>query len=376
MDASIFREPRVEALIDKAMSRSRLSLATRAERLGDKSWHIIQCSFAASLAWYVSAQLLGHDPALFAPIVALVCLGMTYGQRLQRVAEVTIGVAIGVAIADGFVRIAGTGVWQIMLVVVVAMGVALVLDAGQLLVMQSAVQSVAVTVLAQPQGAFTRWLDAAVGGAVALLAAAVVPRAPLREPRRQAARVAQRIGELLRDAAGSAEHGDVERAAEVLSEARRTDELIRELQAAADEGLAVISSSPFRRSEADSVRGVAAIVEPLDRALRSTRVLVRRVSIATHHGARIPGSYVQVLRELATAADVVGRVWAENHSAERAQPALLAVARSTAELEHGEYHTTVLLGQLRSLVVDLLELTGLGHEDAVASVPPFTGRAT
>ncbi len=373
MDASIFREPRVEALIDRAMTRSRLSVSTRAERLGDKSWHIVQCSFAAGLAWFVSAQLLGHDPALFAPIVALVCLGMTYGQRLQRVVEVTIGVAIGVAIADVFVRIAGTGVWQIMLVVVVAMGVALLLDAGQLLVMQSAVQSVVVTVLAQPQGAFTRWLDAAVGGGVALLAAAVVPRAPLREPRRLAARVAQRIAELLRDAAVSADVGDVDRAAQVLSEARRSDELIRELQAAADEGLSVISSSPFRRSDAPSVRSVAAIVEPLDRALRSTRVLVRRVSIAAYHGAPIPGSYVTVLQELAEATEIVGRVWAENHSAERARPALLQVAASTAGLEHGEYHTTVLLGQLRSLVVDLLELTGLEHEDAVAAVPPFTG---
>jgi uncharacterized membrane protein YgaE (UPF0421/DUF939 family) len=291
---------------------------------------------------------------------------MTYGQRLQRVAEVTVGVAIGVAIADGFVRIAGTGVWQIALVVIVAMGVALLLDAGQLLVMQSAVQSVAVTVLAQPQGAFTRWF--------ALVAAAVVPRAPLREPRRQAARVASRIAQLLRDAADSAEHGDVERAAQVLSQARRSDELIRELQAAADEGLAVISSTPFRRTDAPSVRSVAAIVEPLDRALRSTRVLVRRVSIAAHHGAPIPAAYVEVLQHLAEATEVVGRVWAENHSAERARPALLQVAQQTGDLPHGEYHTTVLLGQVRSLVVDLLELTGLDHEEAVAAVPPFTDR--
>lgn len=35
------------------------------------------------------------------------------------------------------------------------------------------------------------------------------------------------------------------------------------------------------------------------------------------------------------------------------------------------YHTTVLLAQLRSLVVDLLELSGLDHEEAVDAVPPL-----
>jgi uncharacterized membrane protein YgaE (UPF0421/DUF939 family) len=373
MDASIFREPRVEALIARGLARSRLSLTTRAERLGDKSWHVVQCSFAAGLAWMIASGVPRHDAPMFAPIVAVVCLGMTYGQRLRRVAEVTVGVALGVALAEGFVTVAGSGAWQISLVVLVAMGIALLLDAGQLLVMQSAVQSIAVTALAQPSGGFNRWVDAVVGGAVALVAATVVPRAPLREPRRVAARVASRIAGLLRDAATSADTGDVEHAAEVLAEARRTDELIRELQAAADEGMAVIASVPWRRTDGVSVRRVAQIVEPLDRALRSTRVLVRRVSIATHHGAQIPTEYAVTLRELAEATDIISRLWAENRMAERARPALVAVAEGTARLEPGEYLTTVLLWQLRSLVVDLLELTGLDHEDAVASVPPVTG---
>lgn len=373
MDASIFREPRVEALIAKGLARSRLSMATRAERLRDKSWHIAQCSFAAAVSWAIAAGALGHQAPIFAPIVALVCLGMTYGQRLRRVAEVTVGVAVGLAVADVFVSVAGAGVWQMALVVTVAMGTALLLDAGLLLVMQSAVQSVTVVALAQTSGGFNRWIDAVVGGGVALFAAAVVPRAPLREPRRQAARVAARIGELLRDAADSATTGDVEHAASVLAQARSTDELIRELQAAADEGMAVIASAPWRRSDEANVRGVAAIVDPLDRALRSTRVLVRRVSIAAHHGATIPARYAEVLRELAEATDVIGRVWAESHMADRARPALLAVAESTATLTPNGYHTTVLLGQLRSLVVDLLELTGLDHEDAVAAVPAGPG---
>lgn len=374
MRPGIFSDRSIDEVMDRAWSRSRLSMHSRWERLEAKSWHVAQCAVAAGLAWFIATDVLHHQQALFAPIVAIVCLGMTYGQRLRRVAEVTIGVAVGVAIASVFVEIAGSGAWQVTVVVLVSMSVALLLDAGQLLVMQSAVQSIAVTVLgASPGQAFTRWLDAVVGGSVALVAAAVVPRAPLRRPRVQAAKVARSIATLLRDAAQSARTGDVGRAATVLAQARSTDELIRELQTAADEGLSVIASSPWKRADAGSVRSIASLVEPLDRALRSTRVLVRRVSIATHQGAEIPDDYVRSIRDLADAIDVVARAWAENKFADFGRLGLIALGERTRLLDRGEYHTTILLGQLRSLVVDLLELTGVDHEEAVTLVPPLDG---
>ena len=372
MRPGIFTDRTSDQLLDRAWSRSRLSMRGRWDRLEAKSWHVAQCAVAAGLAWFIATDVLHHQQALFAPIVAVICLGMTYGQRLRRVAEVTIGVAVGVAIASVFVEIAGSGAWQVTVVVLVSMSVALLLDAGQLLVMQSAVQSIAVTVLgASPGQAFTRWVDAVVGGLVALVAAAVVPRAPLRQPRVQAAKVARTISMLLRDAAQSARTADMDRAAEVLAQARGTEELIRELQTAADEGLSVIASAPWKRADAGSVRSIASLVEPLDRALRSTRVLVRRVSIATHQGADIPDDYVRIIRDLADAVDVVARAWAENKFADFGRLGLIALGERTRLLDRAEYHTTVLLGQLRSLVVDLLELTGVDHEESVALVPPL-----
>jgi len=369
---SSFADRRVDALLERAWARGRISVRERRERLASKSVHVVQCALAAGTAWWIAADLLRHPIPFFAPIVAVICLGMTYGQRLRRVAEVTIGVALGVAIAEVFVRVAGSGAWQVALVVFVAMSIALLLDAGQLLVMQSAVQSIVVTVLVPGAGqAVGRWLDAVIGGGVALVFAAVAPRAPLRRPRVEAAKVARTIAELLRDAAHSAVDGDVERAVGVLSRARDTDGLIRELQAAADEGMSVIRSSPFSRSDAGSVRTIASVVEPLDRALRSTRVLVRRVSIAAHHGVEIPEGYVALIRQLADAVDVLARAWAENRSAEFARPGFAAAGEASAQLAPGAYHTTVLLAQLRSLVVDLLELSGLDHEEAVAAVPPL-----
>ena len=48
----------------------------------------------------MAADVLGHQTPFFAPIAAVVSLGTSYGQRLRRVAEVTIGVAVGVLVAD------------------------------------------------------------------------------------------------------------------------------------------------------------------------------------------------------------------------------------------------------------------------------------
>ncbi len=259
-----------------ALGRSRTSLGTslgiRLDRWRAKRWAIAQCALAAGVAWWFAQHVVGHPTPFFAPIAAVVSLGTSYGQRLRRVAEVTIGVALGVFGGDLLVRTIGTGSWQVALVVGLAMTIAILLDSGQIFVIQAAVQSIVVTtLLPDPGAAFTRWTDALVGGGVALVAATVVPAAPLRRPREQAAQVLRKVRDLLQAAADVMVDGETERALELLAEARATDHLIRELQDAAEEGLDVVASSPFRVRHGPGLRKMAELVEPLDRALRGTR---------------------------------------------------------------------------------------------------------
>ena len=75
--------------------RSRMSLRARVARLRAKGWVIGQCAVAAGIAWWLAADVFNHRLPFFAPIAAVVSLGMSYGQRQRRVAEVTIGVALG-----------------------------------------------------------------------------------------------------------------------------------------------------------------------------------------------------------------------------------------------------------------------------------------
>ena len=358
--------------LDRMWDRGRVSARARVRRWRAKSWQIGQCAIAAGIAWLVAADLLGHQTPFFAPVAAVVALGTSYGQRLRRVAEVTVGVAVGVALGDLLVAALGSGWWQISLIVALAMSAAFLLDGSQLLVTQAAVQSIVVATLLPSSGAaFTRWTDAVVGGAVALVAAAIVPAAPLRRPREQAAVVMRKVAGLLRAAGEVMSDGEVERALELLADARSTDYLIRELQAAADEGLSVVASSPFRVRHKGDLRSMVELVDPLDRALRSTRVLVRQTAVSAYRRRPVPASYSLLALDLADAADVVADELAADRMATLARPALLAIGDASGRVERTESLTAeAILAQLRSVVVDLLMVAGLEQLEATDSLPP------
>ncbi|MCD4526741.1 aromatic acid exporter family protein [Nocardioides sp. cx-173] len=358
--------------LDRMRAWGRTSLGARLLRLRAKRWQIAQCALAAGAAWFLAADVLGHDTPFFAPIAAVVSLGTSYGQRLRRVVEVTLGVAIGVFIADLLVIQIGSGAWQLVLIVGLAMTTAFLLDGGQLFVTQAAVQSIVVsTLLPDPSAALTRWTDALVGGAVALVAATVVPAAPLRRPREQAALVMDKIAELLRAASEVMVTGEAERGLALLADARATDHLIRELQSAADEGMSVVASSPFRVRHRDNLRRVSDLVDPLDRTLRSTRVLVRQTAITAYRHGAVPGSYARLALELADAADAVAAELAADRMALAARPQVLAVGERTGQVERSEVLAAeVILAQLRSIVVDLLLLTGMDETESTDALPP------
>lgn len=358
--------------LDRMWSRGRTSLGQRVDRLVSKRFHIAQCAIAAGVAWLIASDLLNHPTPFFAPIAAVVSLGTSYGQRLRRVAEVTFGVAIGVLVADLLVIGIGSGWWQLMLIVALAMTTAFLLDGGQLLVTQAAVQSIVIsTLIPNPGDALIRWTDALVGGAVALVAATVAPAAPLRRPREQAARVMRKIAELLRAAGDVMVDGEVEHGLELLADARSTDHLIRELQSAADEGMSVVASSPFRVRHRGNLRRMAELVDPLDRALRSTRVLVRQTAVTAYHRRPVPPAYAMLARDLAAAADEVADELAADRMATEARASLIAVGEATGQVERSTVLAAeVILAQLRSIVVDLLLLSGMDQLESTDALPP------
>lgn len=349
----------------------RVSLRRRLDRVQDRWWFIVQCAAAAAVAWWVASDLLGQPSPFFAPVAAIVCLGMSYGQRLRRTVEILLGVAVGVGVGDLFVSLAGVGVWQIAVTVGLAMALAVFLSGGVLVVTQAGVQAVIVTTLIPSADAgVSRWLDALIGGAVALLFATVAPTSPLRRPREEAAELVHEIADLLDEVVASALAGDETRAAETLARARRSEPALEALRHASAEALAVTRLTPGRRHHAMTVRDVAAMTEPLDHAIRNLRVLARRVQVSTRYGEEVPDDHLALVAGLAGAAASLADHLADDDPVADTRDALLDVGRaSSLVVPASTLSALVVLAQTRSMVVDLLEATGLTYTEAVALVP-------
>jgi uncharacterized membrane protein YgaE (UPF0421/DUF939 family) len=108
-----------------------------------------------------------------------------------------------------------------------------------------------------------RWLDAAVGGGVALAVAAVAPTSPLIRPRRLAVELLDDLADVLRAAARSGRDRDMTRAVEALGKARRIQVSVDELSDAVQEGLDVLRVSPFRRGHRLGPLSIRSIADPL-----------------------------------------------------------------------------------------------------------------
>ena len=102
------------ALLEEAAERSRTSMRTRFERLVVPWRSLIQTAAAATIAYLVATELVGHEQPFFAPVAAIITLGITVGQRRRRAVELALGVAVGIAVADGLVLLTGParGRWR------------------------------------------------------------------------------------------------------------------------------------------------------------------------------------------------------------------------------------------------------------------------
>jgi uncharacterized membrane protein YgaE (UPF0421/DUF939 family) len=332
---------------------------------------IAQCSITAGLAWLLARHVLGHQLPFFAPIAAIITLGLTFGQRLRRGVEVAIGVAVGVAVGDLWLVLFGTGVWQIVMVCAIAMTLATLLGAGQLMMTQAGVQAILVTVLSpNPGQAVNRWLDAVIGCTLALVVATVAPSGPLRKPGEVASRVVTEMAATLDAAAAALAANDEDAADAVLDRARAGEKDLADFDQAAAEGLGVVRQSPFRRRHLPVVGALADLYEPLDHASRNLRVLARRCAVAVWRGEPVPTAYQDLMRRLAEALRFIAAELGARRLPTAARDRLRGIGEASAHLHlTASISAVVILAQTRSLVADMMELTGMDYLEARELIP-------
>ncbi len=349
------------------VGRTKVDVAV--QRVRDSAWSVGQCAIAAATAWALASALLGHPRPFFACVAAVVCLGVRAAQRLRRVAELAVGVTIGVAVGDLLVTVIGAGAWQIGLVVGVALLLAVALDGGPLLVAQTGLQAVFVVALPRTPGSgLARWEDALIGGACALLIAALLPADPWRSARRRAVRTLTELAEAVRCCARALEDGDAGEAAEALAGSRATQAGLDAWAEALVTGRDISRLSPMRRDGGQTHGRLVDLHAGIDRATRNLRVLARRVVFSLETGEVLPAGLAVELRRLADVIDLV-----REDPEGQAPPELLRLA---AELDPEALGTaglsaSVVVAQLRSAVVDLLVATGVPMAQARTALPPL-----
>lgn len=359
-------------LAPRAARASRKSARTRLNRLRSRLYFIVQCSVAAGVSWWLAQQLLDHPAPYLAPITSIICLGLSFGQRGRRALEVSAGVATGVLVGSVFAHYLGSGPWQIIVVGAAGMTIASLLGGGVLISTQAAVQGIIVlTFVGHPESGFGRWLDALIGAAVALLAATVTPAAPIDRPRDIANRIGIQIAAVLREAVAAYRAHDLARATQALADARESDAEIAKLTAATAEGLAVVRQSPLLRRRRGVVQEIVEVAAPLDRAVRNVRVLVRRINTAIWRDDPIDEAVIGTVERIAGVIESMsqGDEKGERLSTWRAR--LVELADETNEMDMGSLSSAVLIAQLRAIVVDLLEVTGLSYDAARDRLSPY-----
>ena len=364
---------RASPLLEEAAVRSRTSMRTRLERLRLAWRSILQASVSSALAWLIATELLDHRTPFFAPVAAIVTLGITVGQRGQRAAEVALGVALGIAVADLLVLQIGTGAAQLAVVVLLATSAAIFLGSGQMLATQASVSAALVATLQPPTDgfAFTRFVDALVGGGVALLVnALLLPARPADLVRRASRPLLDELAAVLEDVAVAIERRERALAEASLQRARAIDELGARFAEAVDVSRETTRYAPPRRSSRGLVESYADAAGRIDLAVRNVRVLARGTIRALSLDENVPPEIAGALRQLARAVRSLGAALDDPSLAgEVRDPAVRSAAEATLVLERtGNLSVNVIVGQIRSTATDLLTATGLSYDEATDAV--------
>ncbi|GAA0962954.1 FUSC family protein [Frigoribacterium faeni] len=334
---------------------------------------VVQIVLAASASYAVTHYVLGHAIPLLAVTITISSLGLARDARPRRVLENAVGVLIGIALSEVLLMVVGKGLWQIALVLFAALLVGRFFSPSSAFAVAAATQSMLVMLLPDPDGGpFVRSIDGAVGGVIALIVTAVVPRDPIGLARADARQLFAEVERAFASLIVAVRTDDVRRADDALRRLRSTQPLLDDWASTLESAQSIARLSPFLRSRLPHLRQQAAVRRYVDLAVRNLRVIARRLDTSLGDGVdRRPVG--DLLESTSRAVAVLGE---SLHDVERrpvAREALTAVARRldpTLVVPGAPVTEAMIVLMMRPLLVDLLMATGLDHDEARALLAP------
>ncbi|MEV0721413.1 FUSC family protein [Micromonospora purpureochromogenes] len=360
---------RIADAVEELRHRSRATLHDRLHRVRMALGLAVQAGLAAALAWVVSHEFMNNPQPVFAPISAVGTLAASVGQRLRRTVELIIGVAVGVFLGDVLIYFLGTGGWQLGIVVTSAILLTIFFGASVAIVIQAAATAVLIVTLSPSTQnlEIPRFVDAFIGGGIALLVTAILlPLNPLRVINRAARPALDLLAgqlDITAEALRSRDRGGAQRALERLRENK--DELATFTEAI--EGAKETSTlSPARWHRRSELTHYAEAADPIDRAMRNSGTLIRRAVTMIEDEEPVPEPLPDAVAHLAEVVRLLRHEFAVGEEPEKARErSLRAVSEAGRAYAEGVgFSGSVVVAQVRTTASDLLVASGLDQEEA------------
>jgi hypothetical protein len=258
---------------------------------------------------------------------------------------------------------------------------ALFVGGSVLLISQAASSAVLIVALTPPHQSaiqYNRFIDAVIGGTVAIVVnALLLPLNPLTVVRRTSVPLTKSLVQQLDDLAAALESGSAGAARDVLRSLRDGEPLLRNFEAAVAAGTETASLSPVRwRSRGQLAEFYDASVH-IDRFVRNLRVCARRIAhLLTESTEPVP-ELSAALRSLGASVVALDAELAASSSNEMSRGKAVAAVRVVVPLlaSGPSLDITVAIAQVRSMAIDLLRASGVDAQDAVAAIKDAAGES-
>jgi uncharacterized membrane protein YgaE (UPF0421/DUF939 family) len=341
-------------------------------RVIDSIWPTLQIVLAALAGYSISHFALGHAVPLLSVTVTITALGFTRDARPRRVAETALGMITGIALSELMLLGFGPGIWQMVVTLTFCLLLARFISGSASFALTVGIQAILVQLLQVPtHGSFTRSIDGLVGGAVALVVTALIPRDPRGLARKDASKLFEVFIESLEALRTATRDVNLAVADETLKKVRRTQPLIDNWRMSLDSAISISRISPFLIKYRDELRGQVRLMRGMDLATRNLRVVARRIDFLLRDGQKRP-HLADLFDQLIVGAKLLEQGLADPERLGDAQEVFLEVIHQLDPRKFGladqiREASVVLL--LRPMLIDLLCASGMSEEDAREELP-------
>ena len=341
-------------------------------RVVDSLAPAVQITIGALLAYSVAFYALGHVNPLLAVTVCITSLGFSRDARPRRILQTAIGMVVGIAISEIALIYFGAGIIQIAIVLLLVLIAARFISASSAFAVTAAIQAMLVQILPEPDGGvFLRTLDGLIGGVMALIVTALIPRDPRGIARSDANKLFEFFTETLQSLRLALRDANKSLSNQALKNARASQPLIDNWRMSLDSALSISRISPFLMKHKSELRKQRGLMRAMDLATRNLRVIVRRVNFLLKDDVARP-YLADLCEQIAEAVTNIQEGLSEHEELELAREQLLEIIKQLDPKKFGiadQLREASVLLLLRPLLVDLLCATGMTEDAARAELP-------